>query len=796
MRIRHAVRSLRQTPWYSLTVIGTIALSMALATTVFAIADGALFRPLPYRNPTQLFLINGPFSQLPSLAQIREWATAAADVRMATYRSPSPLGATASDSPIRVFAAKVGPDFFDVLGQHPILGGFRPEHFVRASGRVPVLLSYGLWQRMFAGSQSVIGQALDLPGAVESDSGRALSFTVAGVLSRDFLYPNAASSPDLILPFALTPAEESDRNRGNAGVVARIPDGVSPESVRTRIDAVVRTQGFRDLNADLRPSGQPVEAGVSLTNVVKLKNTIGIVQYRSAFVAVLVLAGLACMNVVVLGLARSRQRRRDVAVRRALGASRSHLLRQALAETVPLAVAGSAIGFLVAPWLVRAVIALMEARAAVLAPPEVGWRVFAFAALISVVLIATVVLMQQSHWRARSMQAGMGRNTSVTERRGWWAPSLVGFQIALAMVLTIGGTLLVGSLWWAWQQDPGFTPGEAVIVDVSLGNARGADRTALFETLLDRLRAQPGVRAVGLVGGPILRRSWVIPAIVRPSGALPGREQSVGFGGDAFSILGIRPIEGRLFTPDEERSGAPVAVISESVARRFWPGQSAVGQVLQQRGQAPRPVTVVGVVRDARFSGPDDATYAQIYWPLAGAGGSLLVLGDGSADRTLRLALGVIRAIGPISVTHAAAVIDDLGEPMRQRTFAAWLYGGVATSGLLIVGVGLIGFVAMSTTARTKEIGIRSALGATRVGLAAMIMREQLRAVAVGVLAGALAAVWATQYVQRSLYGFGPHDGRLWAIAAGTIFLVALVGSLIPAWRAVRVTPVQALRAD
>jgi hypothetical protein len=390
----------------------------------------------------------------------------------------------------------------------------------------------------------------------------------------------------------------------------------------------------------------------------------------------------------------------------------------------------------------------------------------------------------------------LGRENTATLRRGWAPSVLIGTQIGLAFVLTVAGTLVIGSLWWAWRQDPGFDPTDAIVVDVTLGAGSMDDRHARFETVTQRVQTIPGVREIGVVSGPILRKSWGSPAVERPEGALPGREQGIGVGLATFSILGIQRIDGRFFTAEESTSSAPVVVISERVARAFWPGRSAIGQIIQSRGSDRRALTVVGVVRDARLSGPDYDGHGQIYRPVPW-GGTLLIRTDGPARAQLAQVVDAIRrADARVAVTTASTVKREFGEPLRQRTFAAWLYGAFAASCLAIVAVGLFGFVAMTTATRTREIGIRGALGATRGSIVRLILREQTLTVAGGLMAGSLASWWAASFLRRSMFGFDVHDARLWTIAAVTIVVVAIVAALIPAWKASRTPPTLALRSE
>ena len=794
MELRQAVRSLRRTPWYSCTVVGTIALGVALATTVFALVDRVLLRTLPYPRAHELYLVNGPFSLVKSMNEIRAWAAAVPEVPLAAYRSSYALGSTLDLPPVQIRAARVGPNFFDVLGQRPIAGGLQPADFAYSSGPVRALISHGVWQRLFGGSWSALGQKFSVPGSPDTARG---GYVVAGILPRDFMFPDQSETPDLVLPFQLTAAQEASRNETVGTVLLRAPAGADLTAIKLRINAVAATQGFKDVNADLRPPNAPVpSAGVTTTSVDQLKSLVGTANYRTVFVAALVLVVLALANVVALAIGRSRNRRRDSVVRRALGASRWRLTYAAVLEALPLLLVGTTIGLVVSPWLISVAVSLMDPRAAVASLPAVGTRALVFASIIDLGFLVTLVVAQGRASGVPASSAALGRENTATERRGRVSSILVSAQIALAFLLTVGGALVIGSLWWAWQQDPGFSVTNAFVVELNLGSGSMDDRRARFEGVAERVQSSSGVTEVGFVSGPILRKAWASAAIERPKDAVPGREQGIGVGPGALGILGIHQIAGRAFTSDEYASTAPVVLISERVALTFWPNQNAVGQQIQSRSSDRRPLTVVGVVRDARLSGPDYDGHGQIYRPVPWGGALLIRTVDGTRARLASVVDAIRQANAQVTVTLASTVEQEFSEPLRQRTFAAWLYGAFAASGLMIVAVGLFGLVAMGTASRTREIGIRGALGATRGVIVRMVLREQVSSVLVGLGVGGLASWWATSFLRRSMFGFGVHDARLWTIAAATILIVAIVAAIVPAWRAARTAPTVALRSE
>lgn len=792
MELRHALRSLIRTPWYSFTVVALIGLTMTLATAVFAVVEGVLFKGVPFQNPAELQLLTAPSGL--SLKDAREWSSQAPDILLSPYQSTFDVGATVEDKPRRLLGARVGPGFFDVLGQQPVLGGFREQHFVFTSARVPALISYRIWRTQFDGSSKVIGQPFDLIGAVDQTRSPLPGFEVAGVLPPDFAYPSMGGTPDLVLPFAPRPDRQADRNYGAMGALVRIPSGRTVDEVRARLDAVAASQGFRIRTA---APGNPQRT--KLVESIDIATLMGFAAgrgFRDAFSVAMVLVGLTCVNVAALGFARTRQRRRELAIRTALGASFGRIVRISFLELAPLALVGSAVGLALAPLSIQLVLSLMSRTTQMMATPGVDFRVVTFIVIVTIVLVITSVSLQAWGLRAKSLIGSVRSGSTFTWRRGRWPAMLVTGQVALASLLVVSGTLFVGSLWWAWRQDPGFDPGEGVLVEVSTGATTPATYETRLRDTIERVRAIPGLR-LGFVQGEFLNRSRSSTAIARPDGALPGDEQGLNVGGDFFDVVRLKATEGRLPTRAELDARAPVAVVSEIVARRFWPGKSGVGQTLTPRSPNVPVWTVIGVVRDARLNGIDTAAAGQIYFPVGAVGSTLVAAGRTSPDATLREIVRVVRSVGaPVGVTRAVTLEAALGEPMRQRTFGAWLYGGFAAAALLIATIGILGLVAMTTALRTREIGVRTALGARPFTIIMMMLREQIPSVLSGLLLGGLIASWTVRSLKTSMFQFSVYDARLWTISFIAVTLAAMLGTLIPGVRTARTSAMKALRTD
>jgi predicted permease len=788
---RQSLRSLRRTPWYSLAVILVIALSLTLATTVFAIVDGVLFKPLPYPRAEELYTVRAPYSLAVSARDVREWAAAVPEAPMALLGPAFTVGSTIGDRPLPVTGAEVGPGALEILGVRPLMGGFRPEHFIPSGGRVPVLISYRFWQGTFGRDSSVVGKPLDLVGPVDHLLTRLPGLQVAGVLPHDFVFPNNRDTPDVILPLAIPAERDGDRNTAAGTAIVRIPSDVPVAVVRSRIEAVTRTQGFRDANFDRESN--PSSPDVSLSQVSNSLTLYTGGSFRTAFVAAGVLVLIAVVNVSSLALARGRQRRSELALRQALGASRRQLARLALREVGPLVAIGSTLGVAGAQPLIAAVTSVIG-RIVLLKTPEIDWRVVAFAATTAVIQTLVVVAATTRALPASRVAEVAGRGVAVTIRRRWSSFSLVSLQVGLTLVLAIGGVLAVGSWWWAWQQDPGIDPDRVILLDVTTGSGSAADRSAQMNAVLDRVNAMPGIESVATVGFRFLTSSHLYYSFKWPDGAPPNREEPIHVGGDFFSMLGMRAIDGRLPTAADLIRDPDLAVVSARVARRHWPGRRAVGRTFQLYAQT---LHIVAVVPDARFSSLDDATYGQVYLPPLGAPGVVLAKARTNPEVLLRSLLVAVRSLGaPVGITRAVTLKDAYGSALQRRTFYTWFFGGFATCAIVIVAVGILGLAAMTTAMRTKEMGIRLALGATADGLVGLLLREQLRAVAAGLAGGVLVAAWAVRFMKGYMYQFTVYDTRLWAAAVATILVTAMLGAFLPSLRASRVDPVTALRVD
>jgi putative ABC transport system permease protein len=785
MPVRLAFRMLRRSPWFAVTSIGTVALAMCLASTVFAVVDGVLFKRLPYRDPDALVLLFRAIDDPARLAQLRQgtgrsgeafsaddlqkW-TATRALSIAAFVTNFGLGPVAGGDvgAETTWAARVDRSFFDVLGMRPLVGGFREEHFRRPfeSGKLsahPAIISYRLWKRT-GGVDGALPNGLLQVGDGTLD--------VVGILPPDFVFPAAfaRTTPDVLLPLDVTPLTRNLQGLG------RLAPGVSPAEAGGRLGGAVLEPVIAALGSRERP------------------------VFRTTLTAVLAVVLLGSLNVAVLLSARRRDRASELAVRTALGASTTQLLHLLVAETLVIAAAGACLGVAAAAPLLSVVLTLLPTGYLLIKPPSIDGRVVAFA-----LATATSTLVAFAAWPAfraarNSAYTGLRQASGATRAGARWRRVALASQSAIGILVVLSGTLLLAGYATLWREDAGIDRSRTAVVDVTARAIRDpAQRSAALDEAVRIAARVPGVVGVSGLGGSFLRNAIGGSAFETPHGALDVIAQDVPVSAGFFATAGVRLLAGRLLADDEVDAGRPVAVVSDDLAKAFWPGRDALGQLIA----GPRgAVTVVGIVDDVRIVGLEERQpTAEIYIPMAFAAPQrdrviiLRAAGD-ATDAARDVAAAIRRALPGVMITRAASIDSALAGTVTTRRFQAVFFGAFACAALVLFGVGMFGAVAMNTAARSREIGVRMALGATAVRVRRMVITENLAPVAAGVIIGGVAARWTTTLLASLIYGVGAHDARLWALAASFVLTMALVAAWLPARRASRVDPQVVLRAQ
>jgi putative ABC transport system permease protein len=794
--LRQAVRSVRRAPWYAATLAAVVAVGIALAATVFALVDGVLFKPLPYRAPQELYAIQGRAGgeaiahSSVSLREVEAFRRAVPDAIFTAHSTSTGYGTLGVINGPTVWLRRIDRHFWSALGVRPLLGGFEPADFQTETATPPVVITYGLWQRVFGADPDVIGRRVDI---------MRTAIRVAGVLPREFVFPSGEGQarPDMLAPAMARPTD------GGGGryhdVIARLPSHVPIAAVRARLEAAAREAG--PAGPDAAGRHRPFDT-IEILPLKQVMTSDERTASRLAFGAVTLLVMLIAVNVGGLAGSHSLDRARESAARRALGASSFDLVRLQFLETGLLVLAGSIAGLGLAQLLLVETARRLPEDILLLREPVLDGRVIAavVAAAVFVAIAATVAGVRTSQRRSLTSLLGQGAGTTVEPARSGGRAVLQAGQVALAMLLVTGGALFLASLQNVWRADTGYDLADTLYIDVRVGGLPGT-ATPLVRTLelLDEVRRVPGVSSAGVIDTLLLAGARRGSVFSPPNPDAPDDAEMIPVSSQFFALAGLHAVDGRLPTDAELDAGAPVAVVSARTARDFWPGRSAVGQMLSSKRAT---LSVIGVVPDARFQDLDRASYGEIYVPIrlglwTGLAPTYLIRATLPERQVMPALLETIRRFDPTaSIRRAQSVSLALAESIRQRRFHAWLFGGLGVASLLVAAAGILGLVAMTTARRTREMGVRLALGATPDGLRRLLLREQLGPVAAGVVAGGAAAAWAVRFIGSFLYELSAYDVRVWAIAAGVVLVAAAAGTLVPASRLGRIDPVAALRAD
>ena len=800
--LRHALRTLAQRPVVTALAVFTLALAIGATTAMFSVVDAVLLRPLPYPDAGRLVALwekdrdglttNTSFA---TLADVRERSRTLAGTAAMSYWNPTLTG---PGTPERLEALRVSHEFFEVLGVRPAIGrDFRPEED-RPDTRRVVLLSHGLWQRRFASDPTVVGTTIPLNG---------VPHLVAGVLPREFesVFSTNVYKPaeiwaplgyDASLPWAC-------RTCRHLRAVARVKPGASLEAARAEPDTISAA-----LVQD-HPQDYPA-AGMILRPLVD--DIVGPVRasFWVLMGAVTLVLLIACANVASLLLGRARERQREIAIRRALGAGRGRIVLQLILESFLLALAGGVLGVLFADWGVAALVAQSPPNIPRLGNAGVDLRVLLVALGVSTVAsltfgLAPALLGSRLDVMA-SLKAGAAEALS-SEKRGMHG-MLLAADVAMALVLLIGTGLLVGSVERLLAVDAGFDQRGLLTAEISVsGPAYKEDPAYLrfYERVLGRVQAIPGVRGAALVsqlplGGNLDGHGMHIED--RPSDNPANDPDALRYAvsSDYFRVMGI-PLRGGRRFDEHDREGAPaVVVINETFARRVRAGEDPLGRRIRMGGDDSPMRTVVGMVGDVRHAGLDAPPAMQVYLPQAQWVDSDMILVLRAFVDPGRLAAAVrqgVWAVDPEQPVSYPATMDGVrAVSMARRRFALTLlsaFGGIA---LVLTLAGLYGVLSHSVVQRTREIGVRLALGARGRQVMALVLADAFRMVGAGLLAGTVLAAGSTHLLSGLLFGITPIDPATFLLVPSALALCALFAAYGPARRATLVDPLVALRQD
>ena len=810
--LRLALRGLRQHVGFSAAVIGTLALGIGATTAMFSAVDAALLRPLPFADPSRLAVVPGvqvPFapngvsalpSELPDVTKLQEMRDVFSHV--AVY-APGGLNLSGDGEALRVNVALVTPSFFSTLGVQPSGGrAFSADDGRIGAGQV-VVLSYGLWQRRYGGG-AVLGTSLQLNGR---------SYQVVGVMPRGFVFPRES---DLWLPLSVPTtfqSFEAFRSWIPSTTIVRLQPGVTREAVASRLRELWKSvpEQFRESTADYA------------TNPLRALQGSLIGDRQKPLLILLMTTGLllliACANVTSLLLARAATRRREVAMRAVLGASRGRLASQLLVESLLLAFAGSACGVAIAYASLGTVRTLMPATLIAVAPPAVDVRVLGFA-----ILLALITGLGFGLWPAVSASRADANETlkssggaATAGGAGRVRRFLVAAELAVALTLLAGSMLMLRSFQRLVDTDPGYRTERVGTLELTFAQATApngdATRFDVLRRVVDRLAAMPGVEAAGIVNDLPLRGSNGLHVSITPEGRALEPDQAeyaryLQASSGYFKALGIQLLRGRLVNETDTRDAPHVLVVNAALAKKLWPGEDPIGKrVVEPQGRnrdgsiaPPAYRTVVGVVADVRESQLEQEASLQMYYPVAEqTPQNAAIVARGTVDAATMLAYlrTAVREASPAQPVYNVRMMDDVIaaslSPRRLNTTLITAFGALA---LLLSVVGVYGVVAYGVTRRTRELGIRAALGATSPRLIGLVAGESALVALAGIAAG-LGGAWAFSRALASLlYEVKPSDAATFIAAPLVLFGLVIVATLVPARRAARLNPVDVMRND
>jgi len=806
--LRYGLRMLSKSPGFAAIAVLTLALGIGANTALFSVVNGVLLNPLAYPHPDQLVALyernpgfdKGPIAYLNFLDWQRE---AQSFSSMAMYRGQD-YNFTGTEKAERLGGYMISADFFTTLGVKPILGrAFRPEEDLPGASPI-VILSGGLWQRRFGSSRDVLGKPIDLNGK---------SYTIVGVIPASFSF--YGQQRDVYTPLGqwTDPSFRDRRIDMSAHAVGRLKSGVSLSQAKADMDAIAQ---------NLAAAYPEADKSVGVTLVSMHDDLVGNVQ---PFLLVLLAAVgflllIACANVANLLLARSMARSREFTIRAALGASQPRVIRQLLTESLLLAGLGGALGLLLAFWGTKAVLAILPGALPRADEVAVDLRVLLFTLALSLfagIIFGLAPALKTSRVNLQELLQQSGRGSSGARRSLQGA--FVAVEVAMALVLLVGAGLMVRSLAALWRVNPGFNPSHAITFDLSLpasSKASSVETRARLRQFDDAMRSIPGVQAVSVTLGsrPMIHDSslpfW-IEGQPKPANDNDMHQAMFYLVEAGFQqAMGITLERGRFVTPQDDEHSPVVIDIDDIFARTYFPQENPVGRHIDLAifNVQAEIVGVVGHIKQWGLDAdPKSAVESQFYYPFMQLPEKLMPLVSSAVAVVLRTegdpaaVMGPVRdaveEIDPRDVIYTVQTMDEVvSNSFAARRLSMILLGVFASLALLLACVGIYGVISYLVSQRTREIGVRMALGAQRDDVLRLVLGHGARMALIGVAIGVAAALALTRLMSRLLFGVSATDPLTFAGVAILLTLVALAACYIPARRAMRLDPIAALRHD
>ncbi len=801
--LRYGARMLVKKPGFTLVAVITLALGIGANTAIFSLVNTALLRPLPVEKPGQLVSLNNvslnlPVISFPNYRDFRDRNKLLGG--MLAYRYTT-LGLSNNGVNERVWGYLATGNYFEVLGVKPALGRFFTPDDDRDPGGHPIaVLTYDCWQKRFAGDPQAIGKTVIVNGR---------NFTIIGVAPQGFYGTEIIYRPEIWFPTMMQ--EQIDgwsslegRDQPTFFTQGRLKPGVTMSQAEAELKTIAAqlAREFPEQNEGMTITLSPA----GLLGAWMRGPIIGFAGVLMAVVGLVLL--LACTNLANLLLARASERRKEIAVRLAIGASRWRLVRQLLTESILLSTLGGALGLLLAYWLVDAMMAFKPPIDIALSTElHIDGRVLLFTLVVSA--LTGVVFGLAPALQATKLDLAPALKDEVSlggYRRSYLRNGLVVLQVSLSLLLLICAGLALRGLQRAQLLDPGFTPQNALEMSFDL-NMQGYDvpRTQEFRRhLLERVRALPGVQYAGLSSFvPLNLAVGSNPIYVEGQSEQRGANVPMAMAAIAtpgfLAALDARLIQGRDFTERDSESKQDFAVVNETFARRFWPGQSALGKRFSYAGSAGPWIEVVGVIQDGKYFSLSEEAKPFVYTTLRPWSGSLIMVARTTGEPQSAMA-AIRREFQQLDATlpvfNVKTMVEHMAMPLFPARVAATLLGGFGLLALLLAAIGIFGVLSYAVTQRTREIGIRMALGAQAGAIFKLVVGQGLKPAALGLGIGLACAFAGTRLMSSFLYGVSALDTVTFAGVSLLLALVALLACYIPARRATRVDPMIALRCE
>ncbi|HKG60285.1 MAG TPA: ABC transporter permease [Pyrinomonadaceae bacterium] len=808
--LRYGVRMLVKQKGLTSVAIFSLALGIGLNTAIFSIVNAVLIRPLPVvKNQDRLVWLRAPISY-PDYVDYRNQANSFAG--MAAITGTHDFSVTAGSEPELVKGEYVTENYFDLLGVPAVMG----RVFVEEDGKTQtpvVILSENLWRTRFASDANIAGRQISLNG---------FGFTVVGVMPKNFTGTEVGLNRELWLPLSMyrllnPPAAARAANPGAnlfenrdthwLAVFALTKPDISRESAGSELTGIARrvAENYRgEVEAETLRSVQllRMSGGMDPRDQEEVLPVAGIAMGVVALVLL-----IACANIASLLLARAAIRRRETAIRQALGASRRRLMRQWLTESVLLGIAGGAVGLILAVWANRLLVSRLQSTPLAALEFDLDYRVLAFTLVVSVA--TGIVFGLAPAIQASRLNIVMALKSDALKvagaHRSYLRNAFVTVQLILSVVLLVGSGLFIRALQRASSIDPGFTVERALMAPINLGLLR-YDKTqgeAFYRDVLARMQTQAGIEQATLVRFPQMGSSFAQFQVFTEGSEPAGEGMSTGFnvvGPNYFRTMGTTLLRGREFT-EADRDGAPgTVVINETLATRLWANEDALGKRVSIAGPKGPFLEVVGVARDSKYRTLGEVTRPYVYLPLQQSYDpkmTLVVRTTGEPKALTSIVREQIRSLNPnLPIAGVQTLREQLELTLLPSRIAAWTLGGFGTLALLLAGIGIYGVVSYGAAQRTREIGVRMALGAKEKDVLGLVLWDGLIVIGAGLAIGLLLAAAATRVIAAFLYGIGATDPLTFVVVPLLLGGVALLASYVPARRAVKVDPLVALRYE